>query len=159
MRFSFVGAGVETVDYSLLPSEEFKSGWVRHYLETKFQLQGKSKDSVTDKDVERTRILANKFSLVSFATPTYSAHFWFLRNPSQDPPLFQWSLNTPKRRQVLGCAQMRLFLRVIVEGTNATHLQHETCCCGDCFNGGQAVPPVAPDAVHSLPVVLCATAG
>lgn len=64
----FLFQGVDTVDYNLLPSEDFKRDWIRHYLQTKAELQGKSKDSVTDKDVEYMRVLANKFSLVSWFT-------------------------------------------------------------------------------------------
>ena len=56
------------MDYNLLPSEEFKTKWIRHYLEAKLEFEGKSRDGVTDKDVETLRIKANKFSLVSLHT-------------------------------------------------------------------------------------------
>ena len=57
--------GVDEVDYSRYPDKEFQLKWLRVFLESKYKIQGKDPSSVTDLDVERLYVQANKFALVN----------------------------------------------------------------------------------------------
>ncbi|CAL1541322.1 unnamed protein product [Lymnaea stagnalis] len=53
-------AGMVDVDYDLYPRKDEQLPWLRHYLETKAAREGRSPDSVQDRDVEILYIQTNK---------------------------------------------------------------------------------------------------
>lgn len=57
-------AGVEEVDYSLYPDKEFQLKWLREYLKAWHEFNNIS-DPVTDQEIEKLYVIANKFSLAS----------------------------------------------------------------------------------------------
>jgi len=62
-------AGIDEVDYSLYPDKTKQLSWLQTYLEHKAEINGQSKCNVTDTDVEKYYVLANKFAL--------AAHFFW----------------------------------------------------------------------------------
>ncbi|ELU17086.1 hypothetical protein CAPTEDRAFT_216393 [Capitella teleta] len=58
-------AGVQEVNYDLYPTKEFQLKWLRNFLQYKFENDGKSKDDVSDLDVERLFVQVDKFKLAA----------------------------------------------------------------------------------------------
>ena len=53
---------MDTVDYNLYPDEKYQNNWIRFYLSVFY---GKEEKEIEDSEVEKFRILSNKFALAS----------------------------------------------------------------------------------------------
>jgi len=58
------------MDFSLYPCREYQLGWLRMFLEARYEDSG---CSVTDTDVERLYVQVNKFALVCFVVGNYKS--------------------------------------------------------------------------------------
>ena len=68
------------MDYNLFPDKTTQLPWLRHYLECKFEKEGKNSGEVTEKDVETLYVQANKFSLVRLSHSIISCSFRAIQN-------------------------------------------------------------------------------
>lgn len=59
---------MKVVDYSNLPDRSYQLRWLRFYLESYFDIQGRIGVKVSDDEVEKLYDQVNKFSLVRSST-------------------------------------------------------------------------------------------
>ena len=66
-------SGVEEVNYDLYPDKDYQMKWLQQYLQADFKAKGRSPEQVTDLDVERLYVQANKCACVRW-TSNYSSN-------------------------------------------------------------------------------------